>query len=493
MLKTTTAVSRLSPAPLAQKVQGSLMLALLTIVLMAWSQAGFANGLPDFTGLVEENAGAVVNISTTSAPAPASGNKRFHGLPFDERQLDQLPEFFQEFFRGPQSPFGGAPGNSQPTRSMGSGFIVSADGYVLTNNHVVEGADEIIVRLNDRRELPATLVGTDPRSDMAVLKLENGDDLPVVKTGRSKDLKVGEWVFAIGSPFGFDYTVTAGIVSALGRSLPSENYVPFIQTDVAINPGNSGGPLFNLDGEVIGINSQIYTRSGGFMGVSFAIPIDDAMSVFRQIRDKGAVSRGWLGVLIQEVNRDLAESFGLKRPRGALIAEVMDGSPAQGGGLQSGDIVLEYDGDDVQRSSDLPPLVGRTPVGETARLTVLRGGKEITLNVEIGQLPDENNAQQTAPAESGSSTSPLGLTVEPLPSDLADSIGVSGGVVVTGVNRGPAYNAGIRARDVITEINRKTVSSVEDFRKAIETLPEGRAVSVRVVRQGRAIYLVMKP
>ncbi|WP_298450503.1 DegQ family serine endoprotease [uncultured Marinobacter sp.] len=469
----------------------SVLMILLAFVLVVWSAPGAARSLPDFTELVEENADAVVNISTTSAPA--AGNARFHGMPFDERQLDQLPEFFQEFFRSPQSPFGGAPGSSQPRRSMGSGFIVSADGYVLTNNHVVEGADEIIVRLNDRRELPATLVGTDPRSDMAVLKIENGDDLPVVKTGRSKDLKVGEWVFAIGSPFGFDYTVTAGIVSALGRSLPSENYVPFIQTDVAINPGNSGGPLFNMDGEVIGINSQIYTRSGGFMGVSFAIPIDDAMSVFRQIRDKGVVSRGWLGVLIQEVNRDLAESFGLKRPRGALVAEVMAGSPAEAGGLQSGDIVLEYDGEDIHLSSDLPPMVGRTPVGESARLTVLRGGKEITLNVEIGQLPDERGAQQAAPSDSNPTTAPLGLTVEPLPTDLADSIGVSGGVVVTDVGRGPAYNAGIRARDVITEINRKAVSSVEDFRKVVRTLPEGRAVSVRVVRQGRAIYLVMKP
>lgn len=491
MLKTTTAVTRFSPVSLTQRVPGSLLIMLFALVLAAWSQAGFARSLPDFTDLVEENAGAVVNISTTSAPA--SGNRRFQGLPFDERQLEQLPEFFQEFFRGPQSPFGGAPGNAQPRRSMGSGFIVSKDGYVLTNNHVVEGADEIIVRLNDRRELPAKLIGTDPRSDMAVLKIENGDDLPVVKTGRSKDLKVGEWVFAIGSPFGFDYTVTAGIVSALGRSLPSENYVPFIQTDVAINPGNSGGPLFNLDGEVIGINSQIYTRSGGFMGVSFAIPIDDAMSVFRQIRDKGTVSRGWLGVLIQEVNRDLAESFGLKRPRGALIAEVMDGSPAEEGGLQAGDIVLEYDGDDIQLSSDLPPMVGRTPVGETARLTVLRGGKEITLDVEIGQLPDERSAQQAAPSVGSSSTSPLGLTVETLPADLADSVGVSGGVLVTEVGRGPAYNAGIRARDVITEINRKSVSSVEEFRKVVRGLPEGRAVSVRVVRQGRAIYLVMKP
>ncbi len=491
MLRNAPAVTRFSPAPLAQRMPASVLMILLAFVLVVWSAPGAARSLPDFTELVEENADAVVNISTTSAPA--AGNARFHGMPFDERQLDQLPEFFQEFFRSPQSPFGGAPGSSQPRRSMGSGFIVSADGYVLTNNHVVEGADEIIVRLNDRRELPATLVGTDPRSDMAVLKIENGDDLPVVKTGRSKDLKVGEWVFAIGSPFGFDYTVTAGIVSALGRSLPSENYVPFIQTDVAINPGNSGGPLFNMDGEVIGINSQIYTRSGGFMGVSFAIPIDDAMSVFRQIRDKGVVSRGWLGVLIQEVNRDLAESFGLKRPRGALVAEVMAGSPAEAGGLQSGDIVLEYDGEDIHLSSDLPPMVGRTPVGESARLTVLRGGKEITLNVEIGQLPDERGAQQAAPSDSNPTTAPLGLTVEPLPTDLADSIGVSGGVVVTDVGRGPAYNAGIRARDVITEINRKAVSSVEDFRKVVRTLPEGRAVSVRVVRQGRAIYLVMKP
>lgn len=491
MQRMTTAVTCFSPAPRIQRLPVSLLMMLLAAVLLVWSQAGLARGLPDFTELVEENADAVVNISTTSAPA--SGNTRFHGLPFDERQLDQLPEFFQEFFRGPQSPFGGAPGNSRPRRSMGSGFIVSADGYVLTNNHVVEGADEIIVRLNDRRELPATLVGTDPRSDMAVLKIEGGGDLPVVKTGRSRDLKVGEWVFAIGSPFGFDYTVTAGIVSALGRSLPSENYVPFIQTDVAINPGNSGGPLFNLDGEVVGINSQIYTRSGGFMGVSFSIPIDDAMSVFRQIRDKGTVARGWLGVLIQEVNRDLAETFGLKRPRGALIAEVMDGSPAEKGGLQSGDIVLEYDGDEVEMSSDLPPMVGRTPVGEKARLTVLRSGKEITLDVEIGQLPDEGGAQQAEPEDGKSSTAPLGLTVEPLPEDTAESIGVAGGVVVTGVGRGPAYNAGIRARDVITEINREPVTSIQDFRKAVRALPEGKAVSVRVVRQGRAIYLVMKP
>ncbi|MGM0769236.1 MAG: DegQ family serine endoprotease [Pseudomonadota bacterium] len=463
------------------------------LIALIWLPSAQARSLPDFTELVEENSGAVVNISTTSAPSRGNGGGH-PGMPFDERQLEQLPEFFQDFFRGPQSPFGGSPGRNEPRRSMGSGFIVSSDGYVLTNNHVIEGADEILVRLNDRRELPATLVGTDPRSDMAVLKIENGDDLPVVKIGRSQTLKVGEWVLAIGSPFGFDYTVTAGIVSALGRSLPTENYVPFIQTDVAINPGNSGGPLFNLDGEVVGINSQIYTRSGGFMGVSFAIPIDDAMNVFRQIRDQGSVARGWLGVLIQEVNRDLAESFGLKRPRGALIAEVMSGSPAEAAGLQAGDIVLEYDGDGIELSSDLPPMVGRTPVGETATLTVLREGREIALDVEIGQLPEPGEERAGAPAsENGPASAPLGLVVEPVPSELAESAGLTGGVLVTGVGGGPARDAGIQPRDVITEIHRKPVRSVEDFRQVISELPADRAVSVRVVRQGRAIYLVMKP
>lgn len=492
MSRKNTQAARLSQALQPWPVLG-MLLVLSVLVSVFWSQGLAARGLPDFTGLVEENSSAVVNISTTSEPQ--SGGSRFHGMPFDERQLEQLPPFLQEFFRGPRSPFGDSPHSLQPRRSMGSGFIVSKEGYVLTNNHVVEGADEVIVRLNDHREFKATIVGTDPRSDMAVLKIDNGDDLPVVSIGRSRDLKVGEWVFAIGSPFGFDYTVTAGIVSALGRSLPSENYVPFIQTDVAINPGNSGGPLFNLDGEVIGINSQIYTRSGGFMGVSFAIPIDDAMSVFRQIRDDGTVARGWLGVLIQEVSRDLAESFGLKRPRGALIAEVTDGSPAQSGGLQSGDIVLEFNGENIQRSSDLPPMVGRTAVGESARLTVLREGREIDLDVEIGRLPEDGDAEQSPEVGSsgGSSASPLGLAVEQLSPEMARAAGVEGGVLVSGVGRGPAYEAGIRPRDIITEINRKQVRSVDEFRKVVAGLPDNRAVSVRIVRQGRAIYLVMKP
>jgi serine protease Do len=470
--------------------QSILMMAFFLAVL---APAVSASSLPDFTDLVKDNSAAVVNISTTTERKAAG----VQGSPFNERQFEQLPEFFQDFFRGPQSPYGGgSPGQQAPRQSMGSGFIVSRDGYVLTNNHVVEGADEIIVRLNDRRELTAKLVGTDPRSDMAVLKIEDTEDLPVVQIGKSEDLEVGEWVLAIGSPFGFDYTVTSGIVSALGRSLPSENYVPFIQTDVAINPGNSGGPLFNMDGEVVGINSQIYTRSGGFMGVSFAIPIDTAMNVFRQIRDEGSVSRGWLGVLIQEVNRDLAQSFGLDKPRGALVAEVMMDSPARAAGLKPGDIVLQYEGEPITLSSDLPPMVGRTPVGETATLKVMRNGDIITVEVEIGQLPEEGEVagKSRSPDNNQPSSAPLGLMVEPVPQDIVDAWGLSsGGVAVTNVAPGPARDAGIRPSDVITELNRKNVSSVEDFRQAVESLPDDSAVSVRVVRQGRPLYLVMKP
>ena len=462
------------------------VLAILALMLATSVQAA---SLPDFTGLVKDNSAAVVNISTTQERGNAGAN-----MPFDERQLEQLPEFFQDFFRGPNSPYGrGGPGGQQPARSMGSGFIVSRDGYVLTNNHVVEGADEIIVRLSDRREMQAELVGTDPRSDLAVLKITDEEDLPVVSIGKSSELEPGEWVFAIGSPFGFDYTVTAGIVSAVGRALPSENYVPFIQTDVAINPGNSGGPLFNLDGDVVGINSQIYTRSGGFMGVSFAIPIDQAMNVFKQIREKGSVARGWLGVLIQEVNRDLAESFGLSRPRGALVAEVMPDSPAQQAGLQAGDIVLSYNGEPITLSSDLPPMVGSTPVGDTVTLEVLRGGERQEIKVEIGRLPGEETAEAPEPAAPGTNGGPLGLMVEPLTEKARKAAGVDHGVLVSNVTQGPAVNAGIRPSDVITELNREPITSVEKFREVASKLPEDKAVSVRIVRQGRATYLVMKP
>lgn len=463
----------------------------LALAMMLPALSANAADLPDFTGLVKDNNAAVVNISTTQE---VSG--RQSQMPFSERQLEEMPEFFQRFFGGPDSPFGGGQGRQPDTvRSMGSGFIVSSDGYVLTNNHVVEGADEILVRLSDRRELTAELVGTDPRSDLAVLKISNGDDLPVVRIGNSEELEPGEWVFAIGSPFGFDYTVTAGIVSAVGRALPTENYVPFIQTDVAINPGNSGGPLFNLDGEVIGINSQIYTRTGGFMGVSFAVPVNQAMSVFKQIRDQGSVSRGWLGVLIQEVSRDLAESFGLSRPRGALVAEVMPDSPAAEAGLKPGDIILEFNGERINLSSDLPPKVGQTPIGETAKLQVLRQGERQQIEVKIARLPSPEEAagEQAAPPSQEPKAAPLGLSVKSLPSDLKQAADIDHGVLVTQVGAGPALRAGIRPNDVITELNRKEVETVQDFREIASDLPEDKTVPVRVVRQGRALYLVIKP
>ncbi|VAV96064.1 HtrA protease/chaperone protein, partial [hydrothermal vent metagenome] len=303
------------------------------------------SGLPDFTGLVEKNGAAVVNISTEEKRDKRSKRipRRFQDMPENGPFGEWFKHFFGEEGEGNNGEGNGFGGPHRYAQSLGSGFIISKDGYVLTNNHVVADADKIIVRLSDRRELEAELIGTDKRSDLALLKIE-GDDFPVVKIGSSETLKAGEWVLAIGSPFGFDYSVTAGIVSAKGRSLPRENYVPFIQTDVAINPGNSGGPLFNLDGEVVGINSQIYSRTGGYMGLSFAIPIDVVMNVVEQLKSDGHVVRGWLGVLIQDVTRELAESFGMKKPHGALVARVLPNSPAEAAGFKIGDIVVKFNG-----------------------------------------------------------------------------------------------------------------------------------------------------
>ena len=422
--------------------------------------------LPDFTELVEKNSAAVVNVSTT---------RRQSGR-------DRPRRDFEEFFR--RTPPRQSPAPYVRPRSLGSGFVISDDGYILTNNHVVEGASEILVRFADRRELNAEVVGADRRSDLALLKVE-ADNLPTVRLGRSGDLDVGEWVLAIGSPFGFDYSVTAGIVSAKGRSLPTErneNYVPFIQTDVAINPGNSGGPLFNLDGEVVGINSQIYSRSGGFMGVSFAIPIDVAMEVVDQLKGSGRVSRGWLGVVIQEVSRDLAESFGLERPHGALISEVAPGSPADESELQTGDIIVEFDGKSIERSSELPHYVGRTAANSEAPVTVVRGGERLKLKVKVGELPDLEGAEfarQSAPNEPSS----LGLVLEEVPEAALSRFNLKGGVRVV-QSTGPAADSGIRAGDVITRLNHQTVENREGFRKVAKTLPKGRRVPVLIVRGG---------
>lgn len=454
----------------------------LVAAMCAVSFSSNAADLPDFTELVEEHAESVVNISTVSHIERSSPFK-FHG------DMEQIPEFFRHFFGEP--PKSGAPNGKRKAQSMGSGFIASEDGLILTNNHVIEGADEIYVRFSDRRELKAELIGADKRSDLAVLKVD-ADDLPAVKLGKSKPLKVGEWVFAIGSPFGFDYTVTAGIVSAKGRSLPNENYVPFIQTDVAINPGNSGGPLFNMKGEVIGINSQIYTRSGGFMGVSFAIPIDVAMEVVDQLKGQGYVARGWLGVLIQEVNKDLADSFGLDRPYGALVAQVVEDSPAEEAGLRPGDIIIEYEGEEIDYSAELPHLVGRTKIGEKAKLTVVRDGDEEKIRVTIGELPVDENASVLPSKPEVQKSNRIGVKVRELEKDTLKDLNLDGGVHVIQVEEGAAREAGIRQGDIITRLNNEKFANVKEFQKIVKGLPSDRAVPALIVRQGNPSFIVIR-
>lgn len=451
-------------------------------------------GLPDFTGLVERYGAAVVNISTTQK-MPVQRNLP-HGLEMPDIPEDSpFYEFFRRFFGERGEGGGGGGGGRLDTQSLGSGFIISADGYVVTNNHVIEGADEIVVRLSDRREMVAELIGTDARSDLALLKLE-ANDLPVVKLGSSRDLRVGEWVLAIGSPFGFDHSVTAGIVSAKGRSLPTENYIPFIQTDVAINPGNSGGPLFNLDGEVVGVNSQIYSRTGGFMGLSFAIPVDMAMDVVAQLKDNGKVSRGWLGVLIQDVTHELAESFGMDRPRGALVARVLPDSPADRAGFQVGDVVLEFDGKGVNESSDLPPIVGATRAGQTVPVHVLRQGQRETLRVTIDELPDDSTlaqAQRQGPQDTARNAR-LGLVVKDLTDPQRQELELGDrGVYVESVDDGAAYRAGVRAGDVILMVNNEDVRTTADFNRIVAELPGGKAVPVLVQRLGNPLFLALKP
>jgi serine protease Do len=442
--------------------------------------------LPDFTKIVDESKDSVVNISTKTK-VKSSSSKR-HNIP-EFPEGSPFGELFDKFFD--QDEFDRRRRDAQ---SLGSGFIISDDGYILTNHHVISDADEVIVRMANRKEYVAKVIGSDEASDVAVLKVEE-DNLPTLKIGDSDDLKVGEWVLAIGSPFGFDATVTAGIVSAKGRSLPSDNYVPFIQTDVAINPGNSGGPLFNLDGEVVGINSQIYSRSGGFMGLSFAIPIEMAVDVANQIKETGSVSRGWLGVLIQEVTRELAESFGMDNPHGALVAKVLDDSPAAEAGLQVGDVIVEFNGKKVMRSSGLPPLVGRAKVGESSRVTVIRDKKRRSIGVVIAQLPSAITQAAFTPEDSpASEDSALGMKVEELGSEARKRLKVEAGVQVTEVDEsGPASDAGIQKGDVITMIDNREVESIDDFEKITDDLKAGKSVALLVQRRAGPVFLAIRP
>ncbi len=446
---------------------------------------GAGAALPDFTEIVDDAKDSVVNISTKSKPTRSSSR---------ELEMPEIPEdtpfgeLFEKFFDRDEF------NRRRDGQSLGSGFIISRDGYILTNHHVIAGADEVIVRMSNRNEYTARIVGSDEASDVAVLKID-GVDLPTLKIGDSDELKVGEWVLAIGSPFGFDATVTAGIVSAKGRSLPSDNYVPFIQTDVAINPGNSGGPLFNMDGEVIGINSQIYSRSGGFMGLSFAIPIEMAVDVANQIKETGKVSRGWLGVLIQEVTRELAESFGMDNPHGALVARVLENSPAAEAGIEVGDVIVEFNGKKVIRSSALPPMVGRAKVGDESNVTVIRDRRSQKIDVLIAQLPTTiTQAAYTPPESEAGVNTALGMKVERLSEQARERIKVEAGVEVTEVEvTGPASDAGIQKGDVITMIDNREIGSIDDFETVAGDLESGKSVALLVQRRNGPVFLAIRP
>ena len=440
--------------------------------------------LPDFTQMVKDSGKAVVNISTTQKAPQADSRSGLPQIPEDVPP--QLEEFFRHFFQGPGRGF-----TPRVTKSLGSGFIISVDGYVLTNHHVVKNADEIVVKLKDHRELEAKLIGSDESTDVALLKLD-AEDLPVVEIGSSKNLQVGEWVLAIGSPFGFEQSVTAGIVSAKGRSLPGGNYVPFIQTDVAINPGNSGGPLFNMKGEVVGMNSQIYSRSGGYMGLSFAIPMDIAMNVVQQIKTTGKVSRGWLGVQIQDVTRELAESFGMDKPYGALVAKVIADSPAEQADVQIGDIIVEFNGQEIETSGALPPIVGMTPVNKESKIKVIRQGDSKTLRVKIGLLPDQEQLiMATQSAEK--SVNRLGVSVTDLTAEQRKQLQVEKhGVLVQEVKKGAAMEAGIRRGDVILRIQNRMVKDLDDFEETVAKLPTDKSLAVLIQRRGSPVFLALK-
>jgi serine protease Do len=434
--------------------------------------------LPDFTELVEKQGAAVVNISTTQAARTALSQQ----LP----QLDENDPFYEFFRRFIPAP-GQGPRESQP-QSLGSGFIVSADGYILTNAHVIEGAEGVTVRLTDKREFKAKVIGADKRTDVALIKID-ASGLPVVRVGDPGKLKVGEWVVAIGSPFGFENTVTAGIVSAKGRSLPQENFVPFIQTDVAVNPGNSGGPLFNLRGEVVGINSQIYSRTGGFMGLSFAIPIDVANDIAQQFRTTGKVTRGRIGVVIQPVTKELADGFGLPKAQGALVNSVEKGGPADKAGIEAGDVILRFDGKVVNASEDLPRVVGGTKPGSRVAVQVWRNKATRELQVTVAELADDRAGRQSRSGKPQPPVAaPYGLGLTELTDAQRKELKVEGGVFVDGV-QGAAARAGLRRGDVILAINNQDVKSVEQFRQLVGGFEKGRIVALLVRRGGNSLYI----
>ncbi|MDR3322853.1 MAG: DegQ family serine endoprotease [Zoogloeaceae bacterium] len=443
---------------------------------------GAGRNLPDFADLAERQGKVVVNISTTQVVKNRSGP----ALPFDED--DPVAELFRRFM--PR----GLPRESE-RHSLGSGFIISAEGYILTNAHVVEGADEVMVRLTDKREFSARVIGADKRTDVALIKIE-ATHLPTARLGDPEKLRVGEWVAAIGSPFGFESSVTAGIVSAKGRSLPQENYVPFIQTDVAVNPGNSGGPLFNMNGEVVGINSQIYSRSGGFMGLSFAIPIDVALEVQNQLRATGKVSRGRMGVVIQEVTRELAESFGLEKAAGALVNAVEKGGPAEQAGIEPGDVILRFNGKPFASSAELPRLVAATRPGAKATVQIWRKGSARNVTLTVGEIPEEQTAEQSRkPPAAEQQANRLGLVVSELTLEQRQQLNVPGGLRIEEV-RSNAARVDLRPGDILLSLIHKGVSldlkSAEQFNKRLAQFSKGDTLTLLVRRGDSQTFVTLK-
>ena len=455
--------------------------------MIALNVAAQGRELPDFTDLVDKHGSAVVNVSTTQT---VRGHRTLPQFPeLDED--DPMFEFFKRFI--PRQP--GMPRDFQ-SKSLGSGFIISPDGYILTNAHVVDSADEIAVKLTDKREFKAKVIGTDKRTDVALIKIE-ASGLPAVKMGDPGKLRVGEWVVAIGSPFGFESSVTAGIVSAKGRALPQENFVPFIQTDVAINPGNSGGPLFNMKGEVVGINSQIYSRTGGYMGVAFAIPIDVAMEVQSQLRISGRVSRGRIGVVIQELTKELADSFGLSKATGALVNSVEKGGPAEKAGVEAGDIILKFDGKAITASSDLPRIVGATRPGSKVSMQIWRKGTARDLAVTVGEIPEEKTAQRSQkrakPAEAAANR--LGLVLSELSPEQKRELKIANGLLIEDV-RANGSRTDLRPGDVILAVVHKgsstEASSVDQFNKLLSQFDKSATITLLVRRGEQQTYITLK-
>jgi serine protease Do len=457
--------------------------------LISVAQSGaYAKDLPDFTELAEKQGPAVVNISITQNMRDENATP-FPGFNGDE----QMQEFFKRF--GIPLP-GQVPGqNGAPpefkSQSLGSGFIISSDGYILTNAHVVADADEVIVKLSDKREFKAKIIGADKRTDVALVKIE-ATGLPKVTTGDPSKLKVGEWVAAIGSPFGLENTMTAGIVSAKGRALPQENFVPFIQTDVAINPGNSGGPLFNLAGEVVGVNSQIYSRSGGSMGLSFSIPIDVAIDVSNQLKANGRVNRGWLGIVIQELSKDLADSFGMKNTNGALVAAVEKNGPADKGNLQAGDVIVKFDGKTIVTSGDLPRAVGASKPGKTVAVEVLRKGGEKTLNILIGEMPtDSSDNTPVAKSSTKPELNRIGLLLKEATPQQRKKLNGKNALLVIDA-QGAVAQAGVRRGDMILGLNNTEVQSLEQFNKQLASFAAGKTIALLVLRGENTLYVPIK-